>query len=275
VTRRSVLEPVNLVVDLKQKTIGEIIESERMLVLEAPDRYGAYYTNALDTSIFLTTFIKSLDPDRFVFGRYYSQVKKHHLLALFSTVRLHQVQATMNLRQVLEAGSLAAFAIDNPDPSLFVTEDKNGLLNSSQKLTGNAYKWLDQNYPQGSKSLKEMKDNINASTAHANLVYTGANFEVADDGVSSPFFDFEDSYAVKTELWRIGNIAISLLDLFCGVNQSVGSIKFVDDFPDRFSALVEQSKSLHAEMTSTDRYKAAAMKAEARFAGNIENISDT
>jgi hypothetical protein len=128
------------VVDLKQKTIGEIIGSERLLVLEAPERYGAFYTNALDASVFLSHFIKSLDPDRFVFGRYYSQVKKHHLLALFSTVRLHQVQSTMDLRQVLEAGSCAAFAIVNPDPSHFVTEDKNGLLNSSQKLTGNAYK---------------------------------------------------------------------------------------------------------------------------------------
>jgi hypothetical protein len=248
-------------VDLKQKTIGEIIDSERRLVLEAPERYGEYYTNALDASIFLTSFIKSLDPDRFVFGRYYAWVKKHHLLALFSTVRLHQAQATMDLRQVLEAGCLAAYAIANPDPGLFVTEDKNGLLNSSPKLTGNAYKWLDQNYSQGSASLKEMKDNINASTAHANLVYTGANFEVVDDGVSSPFFDFEDEYAVKTELWRIGNIAISLLDLFYGVNQSVGSIKFVDDFSQRFGVLVERNNALRAEMMETERFKAAAAKA--------------
>jgi hypothetical protein len=70
-------------VDLKQKSIGDIIDSERLLVLEAPERYGAFYTNALDASILLTTFIKSLDPDRFVFGRYYAWVKKHHLLALF------------------------------------------------------------------------------------------------------------------------------------------------------------------------------------------------
>ncbi len=252
-------------VDLKQKSIGDIIESERLLVLEAPERYGAFYTNALDASIFLTTFIKSLDPDRFVFGRYYAWVKKHHLLALFSTVRLHQVQSTMNLRQVLEAGSLAAFAIANPDPSHFVTEDKNGLLNSSQKLTGNIYKWLDQNYPQGSKSLKEMKDAINASTAHANLVYTGSNFEVVDDAVSSPFFDFEDDYAVRGDLWRIGNIAISLLDLFYGVNQSVGSIIFVDDFHQRFDAIVERSNALNAEMKSTERYE-AAMRAAATVA---------
>jgi hypothetical protein len=244
-------------VKLKQKSIGDIIDSERRLVLEAPERYGAYYTNALDASISLTTFIKSLDPDRFVFGRYHAWVKKHHLLALFSTVRLHQAQATMDLRQVLEAGCLAAYAIANPDPALFVTEDKNGLLNSSSKLNGVAYKWLDDNYQQGSANLKAMKDNINASTAHANLVYTGANFEVVDHDVSSPFFDFEDEYAIKTELWRVGNVAISLLDLFYGINQSVGSIKFVDDFSQRFGALVSGSRALHAEMTSTDRYKAA------------------
>jgi len=41
------------------------------------------------------------------------------------------------------------------------------------------------------------------------------------------------------------------------VNQSVGSIKFVDEFSQRFGVLVERSSALHAEMTSTDRYKAA------------------
>jgi len=254
-------------VTLKQKTIDEIIDSENRLVLSATERYGAYYTHAADASAFLSSFIKSLDPDRFVFGRYYSQVKKHHLLALFSTVRLHQVQSAMDLRQVLEAGAHAAFAIANTDPGLFVTEDRQGLLNSSQKLSGNVYKWLDQNYPTGSKSLKGLKDNINASTAHANLVYTGSNYEVVADGVSSPFFDFEDAYFVKIDLWRIGSIAVTLLDLFRGVNGSLGVIKLVDDFDDKFGALVERDEALRAEMASTDRFKAAAAKASEMSAG--------
>jgi hypothetical protein len=93
-------------VDLKQKTIGDIIDSETSLVLAARARYRLYYANALEASALLSNFIKSLDPDRLIFGRYYSQVKNHHLLALFSTVRLHQTQATMDLRQVLGAGSL-------------------------------------------------------------------------------------------------------------------------------------------------------------------------
>ena len=243
--------------DLKQKTIGEIIESERWLVLAAPERYGDYYRHALDASVLLSHFIKSLDPDRFVFGRYHAWVKKHHLLALFSTVRLHQAQAAMDLRQVLEAGLFAAYALANPDHRLFVAEDKNGLLNSSPKLPRNAGQWLDQNHPQSSRNIKEMKDAINETTAHANLVYTGANVEVAGDGVSAPFFDVEDPHSVKTELWRIGNIAINLLYLFYGVNQNVGCIKFVDDFQAQLGGLVSRSNALRAEMMAMDRYKAA------------------
>jgi hypothetical protein len=255
-------------VNFKQKTIGEILDSEREMVLSAPERYGSYYRHALDASVFLSTFIKSLDEDRLVFGRFHSVVKKHHLLAVFSTVRLHQVQSAMNLRQVLEAGSFAAFAIANPDPKHFVTTDSQGLLNSSGKLIGKIYEWLDEKYPNGSKNVKAIKDLINASTAHANLVFTSSNFKEIEGRISSPFFDFEDPYFVRSDLWRIGNIAISLLDLFYGVNQNLNVIKFVDDFHDRFDVLIEQSKAIHAEMTSTDRFKAAALKAQAASAGS-------
>jgi hypothetical protein len=95
------------------------------------------------------------------------------------------------------------------------------------------------------------------------LAFTGSNFKEEGSGISSPFFDFEDPYFVKVDLWRIGNIAISLLDLYYGVNRTLNVIKLVDDFHDRFDVLVAQSRAIHAEMTSTDRYKAAAVKAQA------------
>jgi hypothetical protein len=174
----------------------------------------------------------------------------------------------MNLRHVLEAGACAAFAIANPDPSHFVTTNSQGLLNSSQKLTAKIYNRLDENYPEGSRNINAMKDIINASTAHANLVFTGSNFRESEGSISSPFFDYEDTYFVKIDLWRIGNIAISLLDLFYGVNQGLKVIKFVDDFRVRLDALVTQSMALNAEMTSTNRYKAAAMKAQAAADGS-------
>jgi hypothetical protein len=42
------------------------------------------------------------------------------MLALLSTLRLHKVQSMMNLRQTLEAGAAAAFAIANPEREHFM-----------------------------------------------------------------------------------------------------------------------------------------------------------
>jgi hypothetical protein len=91
------------VLEFQQSTIGQIIDSEREMVLTALQRYGKYYETALEGSLLMTRFLKSVDPDRWIFGSFVSLVKKHHTLALFSTVRLQNVQAMMNLRQTLEA----------------------------------------------------------------------------------------------------------------------------------------------------------------------------
>jgi hypothetical protein len=74
--------------DFKQETIGDLIESEQLMVLTAPQRYGPYYTLAIDVSVFLSLAVKSIDRDHAIFVRFFSQVKKHHLLAIFSTARL-------------------------------------------------------------------------------------------------------------------------------------------------------------------------------------------
>ena len=127
--------------DFKQKTIDDIIESEHLTVSTAPQRYGAYYTIELDLAEFLSSAVKSVNRDHAIFVRFLSQVKKHHLLAVFSTVRQHQIQAMMNLRQVLENGACAAFAIANPEPTHFASTTPGGTLDTSNKLN-DAYKWL-------------------------------------------------------------------------------------------------------------------------------------
>jgi hypothetical protein len=97
--------------DFPQSTLEEITESERQMVLTAKERFGNYYVTARASSVFLSQCIVSLDHDRMNFGRFLALMKKHHILAIISAVRLHKVQAMMNLRQVLEAGAAAAFAI--------------------------------------------------------------------------------------------------------------------------------------------------------------------
>jgi hypothetical protein len=125
------------------------------------------------------------------------------------------------------------------------------------------YAWLDLEYGAGSRVIKEIKGLINETLAHSNLVYTNNIFEIDDEerAFLTPFFDREDAYHIKTDLWRIGQVGIVLLDLFYSVNQDRNVIKLVDDFLPRFEALAEQNRVLHAEMTSTQRYKSAMRKA--------------
>jgi hypothetical protein len=250
----------------KQSTIPEMVESEREMVLTAPERYGQHYETAFRSSIFLSQFVKSIDAGLFVFGAFLSQAKKHHLLALFSTVRLHKVQAMMDLRQVLEAGACAAYAIANPNPKDFVDVDQRGLLNPSQKLQGKRYRWLEQNFPAGSEAIKEMKDHINTSTAHANLLNTHNTFRPDDKTKSfaAPFFDFEDEHDVKTDLWLIGKVSIILVDLFHGVNAKLNLVKLVDDFEPAVMRLLAENDARRQELMATDRYKQAMAKNKAR-----------
>ena len=72
--------------ELRQGTLDQIIDTEREMVLTAPQRYGEYYDHAFACAVFLTQFLKSIDHDRYVAASFFAQVKKHHMLALFSTV---------------------------------------------------------------------------------------------------------------------------------------------------------------------------------------------
>ena len=242
--------------EIKQNTIGGIIESEKQMALNAAERYGAYFVNAFEFNGLLQDFIKSIDPDRFIFAMFLGQIRKHHLLAIFSAVRLHHIQAMLNLRQALEAGSCAAYAIANPGQAGFADVADDGLIGASQDLTKKRYQWLETNFKAGSDAIKNMKGLINKSTAHSNIVYAHKNFSFDNTGRKfiTPFFDFEDDYHVKSDLWQMANIAMGLTDLFYGVNKSIGVIKFVDEFIPRLKALEAENLRLKMEMMSNQRF---------------------
>jgi len=245
-----------------QATIDEIIESERSMLVTAKDRYGHYYTHALGVSVFLSRCISAVDLDRMMFGRFHAHMKKHHMLALFSTLRLHKVQAMMDLRQVLEAGASGAFAIANPDQRHFADTDDRGILDPTSVLTKKRYAWLNENYGEKSRWIKATKERINSSAAHANIVSADSVFRVADagDAVHTPFFDVEDEYFVKGDLWLIASVALTLMDLFYGVNQSRNVIGFQDGFPDIVGRMAKDNDALLAEIKETDRFQKAIKK---------------
>ncbi len=243
--------------EFKQSNFGEILDSEREMVLRAEGRFGAYYVNAFRFCELLCRFVETAHPDRMIFVMFLSQVRKHHTLALFSAVRLHRIQAMMDLRQTLEAGACAAYAIANTDPADFADKDEDGILNPSQELAKKRYKWLDQNFTVESNAIKKIKEIINKSTAHSNIADAHMNFNF--DGVNghfdTPFFDFEDDHFIKTDLWLIANVAMGLMRLFFQVNGTFNVIVFADEFETRMKELSTENGRLRTEMMQTDRYQ--------------------
>jgi hypothetical protein len=245
----------------RQSTLEEIIESEGKMVLLAQTRYGEFYSNAIACSIFLSKCIAGIDHSRMMFGRFLALTKKHHMLAVLSTVRLHRVQAKMNLRQVLEAGAAAAFAIANPEVHHFTEMDKQGILDPSQELAKKRYRWINKYYPEKSERIRAIKDRINKFEAHANVVTSESVFRVSKDKVATtPFFDIEDDYIVKTDLWQAAAVALELMDLFYGVNKERNVITFHPNFAAYIGQLSRTTDALLAEQEATERYQRAAAK---------------
>ncbi|HEY2710148.1 MAG TPA: hypothetical protein VGI95_19050 [Caulobacteraceae bacterium] len=240
-------------------------ETEAGLVRRAPPRYGDYWENARLFSWLLADFVKSVSVDREMFVRWLSQAKKHQALAVLSTARLHAVQASMDMRQVLESGAYAAYALANPAIDQNVILDDDGLIKKTASKP--AYAWLDQNFPAASGQIKAIKDAINETFAHAYLQNTHQNFEWSGDGqmMETPFFDIEDDHLVKTRLWQIANIARGLLDLYYAVRKKHGGFVFRDDFEAIFRTLSQQNDALRDEMMATDRYKAAMATGAAKL----------
>ena len=153
----------------------DLSKEEHSLVEKAPSKFGPDYINAHDLVFFSWSFISSVKPAAYVFSLFLSQIQKSLVLCLLSALRDHDVQFHMMLRQTLENASLAAYALFETDQNAFCTIDEHDLLYSKEKVNKKAYKWLDKNYKDHSDKIKNMKDEINNSYAHASILPTSQN----------------------------------------------------------------------------------------------------
>ena len=242
-------------------TLATLFEEENRLLQLASGKYGKYFGHACDATALLSMFIKSANSDREIFVRYISHVKKHHTLSLMSTVRLHKVQAMFNLRFALESASNAAFSLCNPALENFFVDGPSSPARKTEVILRNTYKFLARSLPEYSCALKNVKDNINATAAHSNIVYTASTFRYdpdVSDTAETPFFDIEDPYFVKTDLWLISNAAVGIIGMIAAANEAGRGLELADNFLARFSELMKVNEELRAEFMAGDRYKAAA-----------------
>lgn len=242
-------------------TFDEFLQStlakESELVNSANQQYGDYYNNATDFLSLLTTFIKEINPNGYVFGLYLSQLRKSLLLSFLSCLRNHQEQTLLTLRVGYESMVLAAYAIKHPDETEFIEKNEQGILYEKTNLRKNCYKWLAENYPTQSTSIKGQKDIISASAAHANVIYpfTYTNLDYENRKIEFNFFDHEDGYVTKTNLWQIANCAMGAMDLFALVNREQRLFVLKDNFVELLKTFEASNHALKAQMMESKRFQ--------------------
>jgi DUF917 family protein len=151
---------------------------EHQKLLDAEDKYGNAFVNAYNTSIMLSNIVMWPIISCDLFIRFYSQMKKYHVLSMISTVRLHRIQAKMDLRYFLESTVHAAFTLAHTDTKNYI-DFHNRQINDAKSASSKAYKWISETYPEYSKFIKDLKDDINGQTAHAHVVNSGHNSQAS------------------------------------------------------------------------------------------------
>lgn len=236
-------------------TLSYISKHEHELVENAERELGNFFTHAHDMIFFTSTFISSITNDAFIFSLFLSQITNSLLLCLLSTLRNHDVQYNMMLRHVLENASLACYALYETNTEVYYRsdEDDDDILYPKESARKKAYRWLEDNYPNFSAIIKNMKNTINDSFAHASIASTPFNVETDGNTIGHLFFDKSDKLMQQTRLWWVGNVALEILREFEEINQKYPKIKLVEDFKEKMLEFTSDDISLLSYLTVNPR----------------------
>lgn len=113
--------------------IVDISNTEHDLVVKAYQDYGETLQVTESILDLFEIFIEGLGPSFQVFMLFYVQLVNSLTMALLSKIRLHDIQAMMMIRQFLESVSLAAYAIVESDPKMFIISLEDGTVKPNEK----------------------------------------------------------------------------------------------------------------------------------------------
>ncbi|MCG4261189.1 hypothetical protein K6W36_11490 [Acetobacter senegalensis] len=234
--------------------LAQFSAQEHQKLLDAEKKYGNAFINAYNTTILVSNLMMGPVADCDLFIRFYSQMTKYHLLSVISTVRMHRIQAKIDLRYFLESTANAAFSLAHSDTENYF-DFQNEQIGNAQSATKKAYGWLETTYKEHSDFIKELKSTINEQTAHANVVNSQHNFDFIPGEraeIVTSYFDFEDDEMVKLDLWLAAKAGIYAADLILKVQKDSGGFLLSNDVTNLPNLIVDNNSVL-AELQNDRR----------------------
>ncbi|MGC5749879.1 hypothetical protein J4P41_14845 [Gluconobacter sp. NFX36] len=196
-------------------------EMEHEKILSAEEDYGNSFINCYNSTIALSDLVYVPTKSLHLFFTFYSQLKKYHSLAMFSAVRLHSVQSMQNLRYFLESLSNSLYILSSNDYDNYFDFEKRKVVDS-KKSSIKCYRWIESEYPEYSKFIKDLKDEINENHAHSNILNSDNTLQLSNDFIYTPFFDLDDKKAIKKNLWIIAKSGIFASEMILNIRERFG-----------------------------------------------------
>jgi hypothetical protein len=219
--------------------------SEHEMVIDAERRYGDYFLHACNTTILLSNIMMWPIIDCDLFIRFLSQMKKYHTLSVLATVRLHRIQAKMDLRYFLESSVHAGYSLVHTDTTIYFDYAAMSQLDA-KKASLKAYRWIEAAFPDHSKTIRDIKAQINEQMAHANVINSQHNFRYVPGQtaeIHTSFFDFEDDKWTKVDLWQCAQSGLIAIDLLLAIQKQYGGF-LPSNHCDSLPELIEENESL-------------------------------
>lgn len=236
-------------------SLSDVSLAEHKFVVSAEQKFPDEFVILNDLlNILRENFIVQVDVKSHIFLSFFSQVLKFFILSALSAARQHRTQSSMCVRQLLEAGCKAAYAIHFPDADIFVSKNEDGALDEIQNSTKVCYDWLDLNYPELSRSIKDTKDSINDLYAHSNLITSQENFEAQGNKYNLLVFDrFGDDF-VSANLWLVSTVALKILFLIFRSAQAVETVKLCPSFEKNYKQIAMKIESVRQKLKNNQSF---------------------
>jgi hypothetical protein len=231
--------------------IYDLAEQENAIVYEFILQNQELVRNTEELIELLVNVAEIRKGDAMAYYFLHGQVKNALSQCLLSILRDHEVQAQLMLRYSIETACLAAYSLHYTRIENFMVNDEIG-AKPVQKIKEKAHKWLSQRYPDHSKNLQRLKNNVNEYYAHGNLF--AAMLKLDKSTYSYSYFDRDDALIKQSHVWEAGYVAAVIFDLLHQTAKESPVVQIREDTFRQFLLLVRESQGHRAEFLKNKRF---------------------
>lgn len=252
-------------------TFEEMMEDENKIQSDAVSKCSECLDLVIDNiNLNLDLFKTVKMEDFYYFMHFYSQYNTALFLAMLSIIRVLDYQHKYNMRYALESAAIMNYAIYNrqKEDSDKYYKIRDNIIITNKSLKINAYKLIEEKYPETSKKMIDFKALYNEST-HSNFFNAQHNLSSDDRGYGMSLYDKysgtrREVAHINAYLWSLSDVNIGIMSITVESIKDCGFGKYIEkEFEGNYMNLQQRlmvikpkvGKELNAVKRSNIEYK--------------------